>query len=460
MITCHPRATEQIVGKAFKKEACQQQMELSESYARAKARLLSDADICRENRDLFTEFFRFEEYKLKRIRHNAVLDKNSYKTLLAYVSRLRSVNRWFENKSWRSLTREDIQKVYDDVEEGRITSLRSGGLLRDRQTYYKFILRGKPFEMAGKKELVKEVMQFFAYREPDEVRFILEDEFRRILEYVKTRKHRLFFWLCFDIGENAGAIAQLCKRDCIRKVNLHLNETEYAVNLRREILKRSRRPRTELTNYKETAQYLDVHLSRLTNDDKLFDFDAEGLRKILRRAARKADVGCRPQNLPVTLKDLRSSMACDLLSKGWSRDEVNARLGHTPSSRTIDKYINYLAIDGNRPKKKLHEKQIDTLQGELAEMRNREKLLATRFESLQSQHRERLSELNCIIELQSKIVALQISRFQAEVNEQEFGRSLVKLYNALVLQVRNARERNAVSLRNNGLEPEPQRVQQ
>ena len=23
-------------------------------------------------------------------------------------------------------------------------------------------------------------------------------------------------------------------------------------------------------------------------------------------------------------------MACDLLSKGWSRDEVNARLGHSP----------------------------------------------------------------------------------------------------------------------------------
>src|SRR6266568_3429613 len=127
-------------------------MGFSESYARTKAKLLNDEEICKENRDLFAEFFQFEEYKLKRIRGNSVLDENSYKTLLNYTHRLRAVNRWFKNKNWRSLTKEDIQRVYDDVEDGKITKLRSGKPFRDKHSYYRFILRGKPFEMAGKKE--------------------------------------------------------------------------------------------------------------------------------------------------------------------------------------------------------------------------------------------------------------------------------------------------------------------
>src|SRR6185312_4403433 len=183
-------------------------MTLKQRYARAKAKLLNDMFICRENRQLFEEFLKFEEYKLKRVNGRPSLDDNSFKTLLAYTTRLRVVNRWFQDKSWRALTKADIQKMYDDLEDGRIKA-NNGRPLRDKRTYYKLIIRGKPFEMAGKKELVKEVMQFIPSHSPEAVRFIREGDFRKLLEAASKIEHRTFLWLCWDIGENATSILRL-----------------------------------------------------------------------------------------------------------------------------------------------------------------------------------------------------------------------------------------------------------
>lgn len=332
-------------------------MGMKERYERAKTRLLTDPEICAANRALFTAFFTYEEYKLKRRNGKPALDDNSLRTLLDYTSRLRVVNRWFENKSWRHLTQEDIRRVYDDLEDGRILTSR-GKPLRDKRTYYEKIIRSKPFAMAGKKDLVLEVMQFPPHHNEEEVRFFPEQDFRRLADVAQKTQHRLFLWLCFDIGENASSILKLRKRDCMRQVNEHTKEPEYIVNLRREILKRTRRARSELTNYRETIQYLDLILKALNEDDLLFSFGLGGARKLFDRAIEKTAVRCRPNGQRPTLKDLRSSMACDLLSKGWSGDEVNARLGHTPSSKEIDRYISYFAIDRARPKRKFHETEI------------------------------------------------------------------------------------------------------
>src|SRR6266545_4054992 len=145
-------------------------MTWKERYARVKVRLASDRSICTPNRKLFSEFLEHQEYVLKRTRGSAALDENSFKTMLTYVTRLRSVNRWFRNKSWRDLSKADIQQVYDDLEDGRITTP-AGKPLRDRNTYYR-IFRGKPFEMAGKREIAREVLRFAPRPTPDEVRFL------------------------------------------------------------------------------------------------------------------------------------------------------------------------------------------------------------------------------------------------------------------------------------------------
>lgn len=405
---------------------------LGESYERLKKRLLEDEGICIENRELFAEFFRFQEYKLKRMRGNSSLDENSHKTVIAYVSRLRTVNNWFGNKSWRSLTKEDIQRVYDDLEDGKITT-QSGKPIRDKRSYYNLIIRSKPFEMAGKKQLVKQVIQFAPRQSKEDVRFISEEDFRRLIEAVQKPEHRLFLWLCWDIGENARSILRLQKRDCVRQTNEHLSEPEYLINLRREILKRSRRARSEVTNYRETATYLDLHLKPLSDDSYLFDFGDGAARKVFLKAAQRVGVRCKPGGHRVTLKDLRSSMACDLLSKGWSRDEVNARLGHAPSSDEINRYVNYLALDRVRPKKKFQENQTSKLTMELAQIRDREKLTAYRLDRLQQSSSAQIAYLKKLADIQSQIAALQIAYIQGRLNEQGFASALAKQYNALVI---------------------------
>jgi integrase len=382
-------------------------MNYEKQYLNAVERLLNDPDICRANRDLFRRFFEYEEYKLKRINGLPKLDERSYKTLLSYITRFRTANRWFENKAWVDLTKEDIKKVYDGVEDGTILT-HLGLPFKDKNGYYQKVFRSKPFEMAGKKDLAREVMEFHIARNRPDVRFIREPMFRQIAEVTGTPEHRALLWLAFDVGENIGSILDLRKRDFRRVDNEDTKEAEYHVHLRREILKRSRTPRTEVTNYLETVQYLDIVLAQLGDDDLLFGFGHRMAGKVLARAVRITQVRCIPGGQPVSLKDLRSSMACDLLSKGWSTDEVNQRLGHKPSSREIDKYVNWLALDRRKPKRKMHENQVATLTSELNAVKDREKLAGQRLRAVQAEInglRSQLDRNNRLMYEQSNIVA-------------------------------------------------------
>jgi len=237
--------------------------------------------------------------------------------------------------------------------------------------------------LAGKKEFVKDVMEFYSPNKDEEVRFIEEDTFRKIVEVTIQPEQKAMLWLCWDIGENISSILRLRKRDCVRKNNNDNHEVEYLINLRKEILKRSRRPRTEIANYKETVSFLDLILRNLDDDVLIFNFGHRQAQKILDRSVKITGAKCIPKGQKVTLKDLRSSMACHLLKEGWTTDEVNARLGHKPSSKEIDKYINFLALDKKKPKKKLHDNQITKLTAELEEMKSREKLYQQRQNHLQ-----------------------------------------------------------------------------
>lgn len=354
-------------------------MTLKDRFEHALPELLNDSAICQENRRLFAKFFEFQQYKLKRQNGLPALDDGCYRTLVAYVTRLRTVNRWFQNKPWKRLTKGDIKRVYDDLEDGRIKTL-AGAPVRDRTSYYNKIMRAKPFALAGKADLVREVLELSTHRKKEDVRFITEETFRAIVGAMTKPEHRLLAWLCFDVGENATAILKLRKRDCMRRSNPDSKEFEYLINLRRETLKRSRRSRSELTNYRETVEFLDGWLESLNDDAPLFAFGYAQANKILQRAVRITGARCIPGGHRVTLKDLRSSMACDLLSKGWTSDEVNARLGHNPSSRELDRYANFLAYDGKVPKRKLHANQIEKLLRENEEVKQQLRLLAQRRE--------------------------------------------------------------------------------
>ncbi len=352
-------------------------MSLGERYERAKAALLGDKSICDDNRKLFAQFFSFEEIKLKRQNSLPSLDEPCYKTLIYYTQRFRNVNKWFRNKPWKDLTREDIQQVYDDLEEGRIRN-RRGQRFGDRASYYNKVFKSKPFHLAGKADLARQVMEYHGDKRRKEVRFVTEETFRRMVSVLSKPIHLLLFWLAWDIGENINTLLQLSKKDFIRQVNEDSKDTEYLVNLPREKLKRSRQSRSEPSLYPETATYADMVLKRLKDDEPVFRFGYRQALKLMHQVVRKTGATCMPANDHASWKDLRSGMACHLLRQGWTTDEVNFRLGHTPSSREIDAYVSYLAIDRRKPKKKLYDGNLQRIEGELAQTKQREHLLNER----------------------------------------------------------------------------------
>lgn len=349
-----------------------------ERYERRKKEMLNDKNICKENRELFKKFFEWEETKLKRSNNLPLLDSGCYKTLDYYITKFSNVNKWFKNKAWIKLTKEDIKKVYDDLEEGKILNGR-GERYGDLKSYYGKVFRSKPFEMAGKVQLVKEVIEFPARRNNEEVRFIEEETFRKIVSVVIRPDQKLLCWLAFDIGENINTLLELRKRDFFKEKNPDTKDPEYRVNLPRVNLKRTRIARSEITMFKETVEFIDIVLNQkreieingekklvpLQDDDKIFQFEYEMARKFLERAVNITGAKCIPKGQPVTWKDLRSSMACNFLKQEWTTDEVNARLGHKPSSREIDKYVNFLAINRHRPKLKAYKFSMQKLESDL-----------------------------------------------------------------------------------------------
>ena len=347
-------------------------------YEQAKAKLLADERICQSNRKLFGEFFDFEEYKLKRSNGLPSLDEGCFRTLYGYLLRFRNVNAWFNNKPWKNLTKHDIKRVYDDLEDGRIKTVK-GVPFKDRSSYYNKVFKSKPFRLAGKSELAKDVIEFTTVDAEKVVRFVPEDTIRRMVSVLSNPLHLLLFWLAWDIGENVDALLRLRRRDFVRQRNKQTKEAEFLVNFPRGIIKRSRRSRTEPTLYSETVRYADIVLQESGADDWVFGFGYAQAWKIMNCIVKKTGAKSMPNNDPVRWKDLRSGMACHLLKSGWTREEVDARLGHTPQSKALNAYINYLAIDRERPKKRLFDSSLEQIQNELEETRRREKLSAERI---------------------------------------------------------------------------------
>jgi hypothetical protein len=378
-------------------------------YECAIKELLNDKKICKENIKLFSTFFEEQKYKLKRIRGLRHLDEGNYKTLGGYITKLRKINSWFNNKAWVDLTEKDIKEVYDNLEDGIIKRENGKPYENLDDSYYSKIFKSRPFEIAGKRELAKKVISFRTGKKK-EVRFIAEDDFRKLVDNAYKPLNKLLFWLAFDIGENINSLLKLTRKDFHKQENPHTKEQEYRINLRQEILKRSRRARSEITNYSETVQLLDQILTDLKDEDRIFNFSYSTAKFSIDRAAANSKIKCTPNNEKPTWKDLRSSMACDLLKKGWSTDEVNSRLGHAPSSDEIDKYINFLAIDRHTPKKKVQEFAINNLKAEIEESKERERLQALRLENVQMQMQSQQEQMKNMKDTIMKGLAEEIQK--------------------------------------------------
>jgi integrase len=357
-------------------------MGLKEQYDRNLVKLLNDKDICKQNRDLFKKFFEEQEYKLKRKRGIKELNDKVLKTLNGYINRLRNVNRFFKNKAWKDLTKEDIKEVYDKLEDEKFKNER-GTPFKDKSSYYNKIMKSRPFAMVEKDILAKEIIVSTKQTEEEqdkEVRFITEGDFKKILSVIIQVRHKTAIQLGWDIGENMTSLLQLKASDCKKEYDSQTKEPFYNIRLRAEILKTGRTKRTEPTIYPETTQLLDLVLQGKEGEETIFEFDKPALVKVWKRAIEKTKVRCEPDKQIPTIKDIRSGMACHLLEKDWTTDEIKSRLGHKPSSSVIDKYVNYKAKGKQRTRTKIRTYEVESLKQEIEEMKSREKLNTLRTE--------------------------------------------------------------------------------
>lgn len=342
-------------------------MSKKELYIKNKTLLINNPKINPQNRKLFKKFLEWEEYKLKRTNGLRELDEGCYKTLYSYVAYLNNSNTWFKNKEWKKLTKTDIKKVYDDLEDGKLKG-KKGNVIEGKSDYYHKIFRSKPFELAGKKKLAIEVMEFYTSKKNKSVRFFDESTFKRIVNATKTIHQRLLCWLAWDFGENIFTLLQLQKKDFVRRIDKETGEPEYLLVFDKGKLKRSRSERTEPTLYSETTELLDMVLDGIEEEDNLFNFEHRNALKFLKQIREKTGSKC-INGEEITWKDFRSSMACHLLNKGFTTDEIKSRLGHKPSSDVLDVYVTYLALGRRKPKQKIESGKIKELQEELQQLK-------------------------------------------------------------------------------------------
>lgn len=383
-------------------------MSFEKRYPRFKEVFLKNEKMCIENRVLFKKYLEWHERKLKSINDLRELDEACYKTLYRYVSMFKNVVKWFNHKPLKKITKAELKKVYEDLEDGKILNF-YGKPFEDRASYYSNIFKGKLFKMIKKFEYAEDIFEFSKpEKNKGKVRFFPEEDFKKMLIVAMKFSHKLFLQLCWDIGENVMTIVKMQKKDCERVINNQTNEPEYLINLPKKKIKRSRTSRTEITNYLETVELLDLHFKQgkrkfilnpdgenfqqiydengirrkvrgnwiivpFEDDDYLFDFGQKQAEKIFRRCVEITGVKCLPNGERPSLKDLRSSMACHLLKQGWSVDEVKGRMGHKPSSKAIDRYITYLALDKHKAKQRMYRGELEKHQEEIKILRGRER---------------------------------------------------------------------------------------
>ena len=379
---------------------------------------MKDRSINSNNKEIIKKFFEWEEYKLKRKEGLSEVDERSYKTLYYYTGRIKNINIWFKGKAWEDLTKEEIKKLIDDLEDGKIVT-KYGKRYSDRSLYYQ-MFQGKFFSFVGKNHIVRDMIEEFSItgrRDENHVRFIEEADFRKIVDCVKDPIQRGLCWVAYDYGENISSLIALESVDVKKGINTDSGDAEYMIIFSKEKLKRSRTPRSEINNYPETVKYLDLilenlkptdknvtnrfmknkKLSSIHSENKLFKFGWKVAETFFRKAVERSGIRCMPGGERVTWKDLRSSMACDLLKKGWTCDEVNSRLGHKPSSRIIDRYVSYLALDRTRAKKKVYEGSLKKLEIDLEKQKEYNKLQALRMENMQRDNEQLRAEFNLFL---------------------------------------------------------------
>ena len=279
------------------------------------------------------------------------------KTLLRELAYLINVVYWFNDVNLTDISKQDITRVYQGLETDTLTTSQGKKLKKtSKRNYYIKVFRGGFFKYIGKSKIAKKVV-LRKFQNDEEVRYIDYEDFLKIIQVVDKFLHKLYLWLAFDTGVEGGALLQVLKSDFSLEKDIDTGDNYWVLHMRSEISKKSRKKRNIYVYFSDTHNLLDTYLPKLQDNERLFNWTHRNVYKFVRKYSRLTNVKTKPANEPVTLKDMRSSCATYFLLKGWTTDEIKARLGHAPSSRIIDKYVSYFGL--NQARKIRQSKELD-----------------------------------------------------------------------------------------------------
>lgn len=356
-------------------------------YKQAKLNIAKDKSILKVNRDLILLWLDIKEKELKNRKGREYGDEIRWsKTMNKYCYLLRRVVYWVK-KPLKELTPADIERLYNDLEDGKITTKSGRPYTKyGRKDFYNKVFKSDFFKSLGLKEKAQDIIKLESISD-EEVKFFGKEKLDKMITYTHSLKYRFIYFLLFDTGMRIGTVLNLHKNDFEKRYNNETKQDYYMVHIRKEYTK-SKKARSISLWLEETNQLTPMFLDTVKDNDFIFNMGYASVRKHLSNMCKKLNIKTRPDKKPVSIHDFRKSCATYWLSKNVSIDAVRARLGHKPSSNAIDRYVSYLGLNEKQTVQQIQQGTYKEMTEKYKETKEQLIVMQENYKALQEQLNE------------------------------------------------------------------------
>lgn len=336
-----------------------------QQFENALNRLEEDESLPKHNREIVLEYIKQkkvellegytdEELKVQRIR--------SAKTLHKYVMILGNICKWFPDL--RKIDEAELRDFKLKFYSGQLVT-RTNKTKFYRPDYEKKVIKSDFFKyFLGYRDLVEKVFTGKTKGETNTVSFIEIEDLRKIVDQITVMHGKVAMWVMFSTGLRIGTYLQLKKKDFELKYNNDTKVYYYLIHISKDITK-SKADRTIPVVIDECNDLLRRYLEPMRDEHFLSEVSYNAVLKMLKVATENAGVVTKPKGEAMHPHILRKSATLHLLNAGYSVDQVKMMLGHKPSSKVIDVYLNYSGLDMKPIIDKVQSADVDKLRKEL-----------------------------------------------------------------------------------------------
>ncbi|MEB2774686.1 tyrosine-type recombinase/integrase [Algoriphagus sp. D3-2-R+10] len=244
-------------------------------------------------------------------------------TIKNYTSSLSQFLGFFESRSLKDITKEEIEAfVYHQITKYKISESAQNTLINAIKAYYEHVL--------GRERTVYDIQR--PKKSMTLPNILSQEEVKAILQSVENIKHRAILMLIYSAGLRISEAIKLRNRD--------IHSDEGYIFIKGAKNKKDRKTVLSPVLLVLLRQYYKVHKPSywLFEGQEGGQYSTTSIQAVFRRAIEKSN-----SNPWATVHTLRHSFATHLLQKGTNLRYVQALLGHE-SSKTTEIYTHVLSI--------------------------------------------------------------------------------------------------------------------